>query len=806
MRYNYLTPAIRNFRKNLFFSLANVASLCIGITAALIIYLVIHFEYSFNKEVQHNEQVYRVVTDIKHAERINHGAGVPPAVTYRMQHELRGAKQYAAFYKFYIPDISIENKNGNPAVFKQQPDVIFTDDHFFTFFDKHFLAGSAVAFNEPNKVVLDETRARQYFPGLQPAAIVGRTVVYNDTLSTTVTGIVQDAPLTSDISFREFVSTPTALRTNFLGIDDDDWNNYVATLFVRLDQQADAANFTRQLQALGDKNSADLGSKVIYALQPLSDLHFNADYGNYRNYTANKKTLSALALVAVFLLLLGCINFINLSTAQSAKRAKEIGVRKTMGGSRFQLTLQFLTEALLVTGIATLLAVVITPSLLRIFSDFLPSDLHFSPLQQWNILAFLFILSIVVSLLAGYYPARVLTRFQPVDVLKSQVRLAGYNSGVWLRKALIVGQFVLAQFFITATIVVVMQVNYSLQHNLEQRKDGIVLLKVPYRYYKQRSFFLQQLQGLPGVQQVGLSASAPVSPWPSLSDYTFVSKNGKQKLSAASRNADEHYLDVYQLQLLAGRNFNKSSDSLHEIMINRRLSAEMGLKDPQEAIGKKLKMGNLSQEIVGVVNDFYTQSLHTALQPLVIECYKRNQSVVNIALKQAADNTNWQQTLAGIEKIWKTTFVGETFAPAFYDEQIAALYKEEQQTATLLKWATALTIVISCLGLLGLSLYAVYQRTKEIGIRKVLGAGVMGIVQLVTGEFMKLVLLALIIAAPLAWWAANSWLQNYAYRISMSWWLFPLTGIVALSIAWLSVGFQAIKAAIAKPVDTLRSE
>ncbi|MBL7763803.1 MAG: FtsX-like permease family protein, partial [Chitinophagaceae bacterium] len=498
-----------------------------------------------------------------------------------------------------------------------------------------------------------------------------------------------------------------------------------------------------------------------------------------------------------------------LTTAHGAQRAKEIGIRKTMGSSRKQLIVQFLAETFLLTFAATLISIVLMPLLLKAFAGFIPKDLHFSITEQPGVIIFLLSLIIIVTALSGFYPALVLSGYKPVLVLKNQAYTnTGKTRNAWLRKSLTISQFVIAQVFIMGAILVSKQITFSLNKDLGFKKDAIINLQT--NFYNtsrtKRLVLTDKLRAIPGIAMVSLNTNPPSTPstWSGTMKY----KDGKKEIETdvQQKYGDSNYIPLYKLKLLAGVN-NEQSDTVKSFVINETYSRILGFANPQQAIGKYINWSDKQVPIVGVVRDFNQLSLHEPIKPLVIGCMANNQINVAIALQpQQPGSNSWKTAISKIEKLWKEVYPEDDFEYSFFDENLRKYYEAEQNISTLLIWSTGLAIFISCLGLLGLVIYTTTQRTKEIGVRKVLGASVPNIVALISKEFILLVIIAFIIAAPLAWLGMNKWLENFAYRTAISWWIFIAAGLSMVLIALITLAFQTIKAAIANPVKSLRTE
>jgi putative ABC transport system permease protein len=513
--------------------------------------------------------------------------------------------------------------------------------------------------------------------------------------------------------------------------------------------------------------------------------------------------------VAAFLLLLGSINFINLTTAQATQRAKEIGIRKTIGSTKAQLVKQFLSETVLLTTVAAIVSIAITPWILKVFGDFIPDNLKFSLLDQPHIILFVIALIALVGILAGFYPALVLSRFKPVMVLKNITASSPQSRRAYVRKTLTIAQFVIAQFFIIATLIVGKQIRFSLNKDMGFKKDAIINIRAPYNFQNpdDRQFVLQdKLKSIPGIQQMSLAGSPPATFGTSSTTMKF-NKDGKEiETTVEVKQADTAYFSLYHMKLLAGRNLQQS-DTPREYVVNEHYARFLGFSNPAEIVGKFIQRNNAQIPVVGVLADINTKSVHSKITPLVYTNQQKVHRNFHIALAPVAANTDgWKKVIDQVQKAWKEVYPEEEFSYTFFDESIAAFYKKEQQTAGLLNWSAGLTIFISCLGLLGLVIYTTNQRMKEIGVRKVLGATVLQIVSLLSKDFMKLVAIAFIITVPLAWWAMNNWLDNFAYRTNITWWIFAISGAGMLLAALLTLSIRTIRSASANPVSSLRSE
>ena len=820
---NYITTAFRNFKRNKLFSLINISGLAIGISAALIIYLIVQYEFSFEQFRQDKDRIYRITSDLSFTggERFKN-SGVPMPMPKAVRKEVTGIDMLTHFVTANETKVSIPGNGVQPATnFKKQTDIIFADEYYFKLFQQDRIAGASNAnLKKPLQVILTESRAKTYFGNLPAAQVLGKQVVYDDSIRTTVIAVVKDLDVSTDFNFKEFISlstiTETALKENY-GVGEWGSINSNSQAFVKLMPNISVSQVEKQFPALREKyrtKPEDPNEKddTKNWLQSLSDLHFASEYDTFGRHQAHKPTLYGLLAVAVFLLLLGSINFINLTTAQSAQRAKEIGVRKTMGSSRKQLMVQFLSETTILTLVATILSIAISPWLLHIFTDFIPKGISFSSINQLHVWVFLLLLVVVVSLLAGVYPALILSRFQPVSVLKNNTNAGGTNSGrVWLRKSLTVTQFVIAQFLVIATLVVSKQIHYSLHKDLGYKKEAIVTFNTRWNFFSdkvdnRRFELLEKLKAIPEINKVCVAGSAPASFSTSSTTLKLEDAGRKVESMVEVKSANADFFSIYGLDIIHGRTL-RPSDTALEYVINETYARALGYAKTEDAVGKMIEKNAVTLPIVGIVKDFHTKSTHDAIKPLAFSDNKKNSFTMHLSLKPAGnDPETWKRGLAKIETAYKSLYPEDDFSYAFFDETIASFYESEKQISRLLNWATGLCIFISGLGLLGLVIYSTNQRTKEIGVRKVLGASVMHIISLISADFIRLVFIAFVIAAPIAWWAMNRWLENFAYRTSMSWWIFATCCLGMLIISMFILGIRTFRSATQNPVKSLRTE
>ena len=814
---NYFKIALRTLSKNKVFTGINILGLSVGISASLVIYLLVNYHFSFDKFEKDHDRIYRVVSDFEFSGESYHNSGVTDPMGAAVRKELTGLEDVVSFrtfnedVKISVPTINV----AKPAVFKKERNIVFADRDYFKLVNYKWVAGSAkTSLNKPYQTVLTESKAKFYFPKLSATQTIGKQIFMNDTVTLEITGIVQDLSENSDFTFNIFIAYSTLESTSLKPNNWNDWGNTngVQQLFVKLAPDTKVNEVENQLSELFKKYhkpEPGFNGKTRHKLQPLSNVHFNADYGTYNLPPAHMPTLYGLLAIAVFLLLLGCINFVNLTTAHASQRAKEIGIRKTMGSTRSQLILQFFSETFLLTLAAAVVSIGLIPVLLRTFSGFIPAGLHFRLISQPQILIFLITLILIVTILSGFYPAIILSGYKPVLVLKNQAfSNSGTTRNAWLRKTLTVSQFVIAQVFIMGALLVSKQISHALSTDLGFKKEAILYMHTNFydtvKYNK--TLLMDKLKAIPEISMVSLSNMPPssYSTWSGSMKY----KDGKKEIETNVEQiyGDVNYLKLYGLNLLAGTNLEQS-DTVKSFIINETYAQLLGFRQPQQAIGKRLEWSGKQIPITGVVSDFHQKSFHETIKPLVISSLENTYLCVNIALHpQNKNDKAWAIAIKKIEKAWKEVYPADDFEYQFFDADLAKFYESEQNISKLLAWATGLAIFISCLGLIGLVTFTTSQRTKEIGVRKVLGATVTQIVSLISKDFILLVFIAFLIATPLAGIGMYKWLQNFAYRTDLSWWIFLMSGVFMLIVAIVTLAFHTIKAAIANPVKSLRTE
>ena len=671
---------------------------------------------------------------------------------------------------------------------------------FFEMFDFKLIKGNPrTALNEPLNIVFSESAVKKYFGDKDP---IGQTVLLTgDGFTAKITGVMKDIPENSMIRADMIVSMSTITRKLNPGLDDQ-WGNYGNRAYVLLKPNASATAFEKQIPAFLEKmNGTEMKQLNMYPtliLEKFKDAYLRSDRND--SNSGSIKNVYIFSIIAVFILLIACFNFINLTTARSAERAKEVGIRKVVGAGRQQLTRQFIGESVLICVIAFILTIAASALLLPSFNLLAGKTLSKGVFDNMNFIGFLFLASIGIGVLAGIYPALVLSSFKPVTVLKG--RFTTGTRGVILRKGLVISQFTISIALIIATIIVYLQMNFMRNQDLGFNKDQMMVINSNGDPAKEA--FMHSVSSMPNVRSVSMSSSVPGGG--NMGAYSKI-QNVKGELQIANLDlyfVDFDYLKQFNIKMVAGRSFSRDfmTDTTHSMILNEAAVKMFGYRSPQDAVGRDFNQWGREGKIIGVMKDFHFKSLQEEIKPLSMRIEPNGCSLISIKVS----GNNLPGTISAIENKWNTLIPARPFSYFFLDEYFDEQYKSEQRFGKLFLNFAILAIIISCLGLLGLASYSTMQRTREIGIRKVLGASVTNIVNLLSKDFLRLVGIAVIIASPIAYFSMHKWLQDFAYRIPISWWIFVMAAVTATLIAILTVSFQAIKAAVSNPVKSLRTE
>ncbi len=801
---NYVTVALRQLRKHPAATTIHLLGLTVGMTTCLLICLFLYHEWGIDRDQPQAERTFRVNLIDRNAGQVEY-SGITPYPA--------GAALRTDFPDWpVVASVHLEEEDFvviPPRKMLPEERILFAEPAFLDLFRVEMHSGDArKALAQPNQAILSEATARRYFGSLD---VAGRTFRLGKKTLLQVAGVMRDLPAQTNLPANLLVSYPTLKAYFELGTDQ--WGmRSQGSVFVRLPAGATPARYQERMSRFMAKYLPNEGGETReMVLQPLREIHFDTRAEGTNFVPAISPVyLWTFAAIAVLVLLIGCINFVNLSTARAMVRAREVGIRKAIGATRQQLVFQFLAEAAWLTGLSALLALTLVSVVLPSVNDFLDKAIAFPLLEAGAGVAGL---AGLTTLLAGLYPALFLSRFQPVKALKGRVQNSPGGQD-WLRQGLIVFQFTISLVLAAGVVVIYQQLKLFREKDLGFRREAVLVAEVNDETAR-RPAFREALLRIPGVEAASLALGAPtwennfntsLTPNPAVADVTT---------EVNVKIADADYAKTYGLKLLAGR-FLEPRDTLtngasipsgkrqYVFVVNEATVRAMGYRDPFQALGKRIRIGlnDMEAPVIGVVKDFHSSSLHEAIKPAVILNFPFFYRTVGLKLR--ADN--YPATLASIERVCRQFNPGQLYRAQFLDESLEDYYQEESRQFTLMQVFAGLALLIGCLGLWGLSVFLIERRTKEIGVRKVLGASVVSLVALLSKDFLKLVLLAILLATPIAWYAMQTWLERFAYKITIGGWVFGGVGLVALTVALLTVSYRAIRAARTNPVDSLRME
>ncbi|HTQ26720.1 MAG TPA: ABC transporter permease [Puia sp.] len=801
---NYFNIAWRSLARYKTYTVINIIGLALGIASSLGIFIIVKHESSFDTFHNDYKNIYRIVCDFKFPEGEEHQSGVPFPLPASFRVDFPRVKLVATVMGGYNNQIDVmdENNGHSGKRFKVETGVFYTNPDFFKIFNFKWLAGDAqTVLSAPNKVALTKDIAEKYFGSWQNA--IGKTIKKDNKELLQVEGIIDNPVPNTDLPIRAVISYITFANSD-AGKRLDDWGRVSSRLqcYIRLKDEYEKKYIESSLLSFRKKHLEAGNTTDFFALQPMSDVHFNDLYGNYNLHTVSKKTLLALSSIGIFLLALACINFVNLATAQSVKRSREVGIRKVLGSRRLPLGVRFLGETFALVVVSTIIGMALLTVLSPITEKILSRPVPLNPFQSPEIILFSLLIILVVTFLSGFYPAIIVSGFGPLEALKNKIS-SGNKSGISLRRVLVITQFVIAQGLIISTLVIISQVRFFQSSPLGFDKNGLVTVNLPIDSVSRSKWnpFHDEVLRLPGVEHFSFSYAAPASQGYSTATFRFNQHVKNENFEVNYKSADTAYFKTYQLELLAGRWYS-ASDTPREVVVNETLLKKERITNYREALGKYLILDKVMLPIVGVVKDFHQASLRDPIEPLIILPGKSAYRVAGIKINPL----NVTAALQGVEKIYNKTFPEYLFEHSFLDEAVEKFYVQEKQLSALLTLFAGIAIFVSCIGLYGLTLFITTQRMKEVGVRKILGASVTHIGLLFFKEFFWLVTIAFAIAASVAWYFMNSWLNNFAYHIQISWWKVLAVGFASLLLATITVGTQTIKAALVNPVKSLRTE
>ncbi|WP_114938011.1 ABC transporter permease [Mucilaginibacter endophyticus] len=803
---NYLRSAFRNIARHKFISFINISGLTIGLTCCLLILTYIVKELSYDKFNHNAPNIYRVSRSFNTADGIVnlHLGAVAPPFGPLLKNEFPDIKKVTRL--FPNGDVVLRYKE---KLFTEMGSY-FADENFLSFFDLKTIAGDPkTALSEPYTVMMTEDMARKYFGNEDP---MNKEIRLDNQFNFKVTGIFKPFPANSQMHPQMLISFNTlndgrvygrnALATN--------WGNNSFFTYLLLPDNYNIDRISSQFPAFIDKYMNFPGqprqSKFTQLhIQKFLDIHLHSHLDDEVEQNGDIKTVYIFSAIALFILLIACINYMNLSTARSTLRAKEIGIRKVIGAQQKEIITQFLSESVLITYFSLVLALILTWALLPLINRFSELGLSISSLYQPVILASVLLLPLVIGLISGIYPAIFMSSFKPIKVLKGILKVGSGN--ISFRKVLVVVQFSISIILIVATTIVFQQLKYIQNKSLGFNKDHLVTIGGGIPASQFEAFRADVLRN-PAIKDIGRSSRIPSGRL--LDDQGASVFDGDKPLPVKADikcvNTDYGFIPTFGIKMAAGRNFSRefATDS-NNFVINEATVSVLGWKSPESAIGKDMSYGGVKGKVIGVVKDFHFESLHQNIIPLLMEMPSfANNNYGKVTVKIDGNHVN--PALANLQEIWKKYQPEKPFRYSFIDERIQKLYNSEQEQSHLFTIFSCLAIFIACLGLFGLSAFTISQRVKEIGVRKVLGASIPQIVTELSKDFLKLVIVAAVIALPIAWYAMSKWLLDFAFRVSIQWWVFVMAGVIALIIAFATISYQSIKAAMANPVKSLRSE
>lgn len=789
---NYIKIAFRNLYRQKGFALLNISGLAIGMTAGFLVLLYVNFEFSYDNMHNKGDSIYRVVADIDTpSEKIEAGMAawaISPNIQKEFPEILKSTRVLNSDLTFIRGDKKFVEDN-----------VIAVDSSFLEIFDFELLKGTRTsALKQPNSLVISETIAAKYFDNQDP---MGQNMVVDGFDNPAiVTGVMKDIPGNSQIQADILLSmiTYTAAPSEL----DEQWSNYGPSIFVLTAAGVNPQILETKFPDFLEKRTGDEMRRskmfVTLFLEPFKDVYLKSERGG--PVTGNINNVYIFSIIGIFILLIASINFINLSTARSVERAKEVGIRKVIGAAKNQLAFQFIGESIILCTMAFFVAVGLTALGLPYFNELAGKTVSAGIFTEPINIIYLLLMAIGIGTIAGIYPAIVLSSFKPISVLKGSFSTG--TRGILLRKSLVIVQFTISITLIIGTIVIYNQMQFMRNQDLGFNKEHTVLL--PTEIEGSLKPLQTNISKIPGVIGTSLTSSVPGSG--NAAAYSEI-ENQQGDLQVANLDlyfVDEDYIDQLGMEIIAGRGFSRdfASDSSQAMVINEKAVSLLGYSNAQDAIGANYQQWGSKGEIIGVIKDFNFRSLQQEISPLTMRLDPLQTNIITIKI----DGKNTAQTLTSIENTWQSMMPSDAFDYYFLDDIFNDQYQAEEQFGDLFLSFALLAIFISCLGLLGLAAYSTIQRKREIGIRKIIGASVSSIVNLLSKEFIKLVAIAFVISAPLAWYAMHSWLEDFAYKIDIQWWMFLVAGIGAMVIALVTVSVQAISAAVANPVKSLRTE
>ena len=808
MLRNYFLTGIRNLKRNKVYALLNIIGLALGIGCSLVIFKVVRYELSFDKHQRNFENIYRIVVEDKKPDRVDYGTGVPHPLGPTMQTEFPEIQEMVRTHYIWSAQVNVMEGERIDQKFMIERGVVYTEPSFFKIFDVDWIVGSADgALAEPNTVVLNLSMAKKLF-GVEADNVndcLGETIQVNNKGAFEVIGVVNDLPENTNLPFQILINYEAQSLTNIYYDDGKQWHSVSSStnVYFQTGAQFDKANMESKFPAfiekyLGEGHSEETG----YMVQPLADIHYSKDFESYSN-TVPKQSIYGLSIIAIFLILTACINFINLATAQAANRSKEVGVRKAVGAFKGQLVKQFFLEVLLITSVATIMALAISELLFIYLEEVISYRLTIFPLTDGATLSFVVSVLVLVTSVSALYPSYLLSRMNTVLALKNKITSKNHSGGLSLRKGLVIFQFAISQFMIVGTLVIVAQMDYFLNKELGFDTEAIFLSFNPDPESNKGERMKEILLQSSAIKDVSLSLSAPTGQSSSHSNFNYPPLKSDRDYNANFKPVDDRFLDFYNITLLAGRKLKKQ-DSSHYVLINRKIADLMGFKDRyDEALGESLTSGwGGGKKVIGVTENFHTKSLHEDLDYVFL----MNEPSLLYELAIKSEKGRFDEALSYFEEAWEEVYPTYVNEWEFYDEQLASNYRSERSISTLMKLFSIISIVIGCLGLYGLIAFIAENKMKEIGIRKVLGAKPLSILGLFSKEILILLGVAFFLAAPSAFYILEAWLTDFKFRIDLNPAFFAIALAISALLALLTISHRTISSALLDPAKTLKDE
>ncbi|MBL0740044.1 ABC transporter permease [Chryseolinea lacunae] len=790
MLINHLKIAFRNITRNPSYAFINIGGLALGMSCVIILFALVKHHLNFENFHSDGDRVYRVVTE-QHRDEVTYTAHVPNPFGKVFRDDYTFGEKVARQVIFDHTLVAVDEQ-GEAKKFKD--DLAFAEEEFFDIFNFPVLHG-ATRLHEPNTAFITERLARKYFGDDNP---LSKTLRLNNLIDVKIVGILKDIPENTDLQVELFVAYGSLKRYDEWMASDDSWGGISSSMscFVRLRPGVAPAQVEAALPALVKKYRPTHKNVHVYRLQPLHDMHYNARFGG----PMEKRDLWVLSFVGFFLLVTACVNFVNLATAQALNRAHEVGVRKVLGSMRAQLFWQFMTETSCVVVLAMVIAISLAAAMLPTINLSFGSRMALDFGTDGGLQLFVPVLAVLVTFIAGAYPGLLLSGYRPAMALKgklSSLHAGGFN----LRRSLIVMQFTISQVLVIGLIVVVYQMRYATKGDIGFAKDAIVM--VPIGSQDTRNTLRNELARVPGVEQISQCYDAPASDMSWRTTMVYEGRTEPEDFAITFRGADDQYVNLFNLTLVAGRNL-EPSDTVREFLVNETLVQKLNLSSPEAILGTVISAdgGDYKARVVGVVKDFHDRTFHEDVSPMFFSTAGDMFNFYALKVKIA----DLGRTIAAIDKVWSAQYPNQIFEYQFLDEKIAGFYQTEETLLKLIQVFAGIAIAIGCMGLYGLVSFMANQKTKEIGIRKVLGGTVTHILWIFGREFSALVVFSFVIAGPIAWWLMHAWLQDFKYAVALEPWIFMLAFAVTVVIALLTVGYQSMKAAAMNPATSLKTE